>query len=403
MNAATSVPAAGHRSRALPVASAVFIGLVCSAALATVAPVLLRLRFDGGGWLPFGVFAAGIAAGHLFAVSGPRNQAHDAASLFLLAGVLVLPVELVALLGVSQIATSWLITRTWYKAAFNVSATTLAAVAASGAVSLTKTHSAEVVEPGLARALATVAGWLSFQFVGVLLLAGILHLVRAQPLRQSRVLSFENISRDLALNALGVALAQFWRTDPWLAGFALLPLLALHRSLHVPQLEEEARLDPKTRLANARHFQTVLAARLEQAERRAEPLSVIMADLDFLREINNTHGHRAGDAVLEGIAEVMRRELRYEDVAARVGGEEFAIVLAGVAAEQAVAIAERVRTAVAASIFRVEGTGLAIRATLSAGVAEARPGAKPAELVDQADVALYRAKASGRNNVVLAA
>lgn len=400
---APSVRAAGQQSRALPLVGVVFLGLVVAANLATVTPLLLRLRLDGGGWLPFALFAAGIAAGQIFAVSGPRNQVHDAASLFLLAGVLVLPIELVALLGVSQVGMCWLVTRTWYKAAFNVSATTLAALAASGAVSLTKTHSAAAVEPGLARMLATVAGWLSFQLVSVVLLAGILHFARAQPLRQSRVLSFEYISGDLALNALGVALAQFWRTDPWLAAFALLPLLVLHRSLHVPQLEEEARLDPKTGLANARHFQSVLAARLERAERRAEPVSVIMADLDFLREINNRHGHAAGDAVLEGIGEVMRRELRYEDVPARVGGEEFAIVLSGVGAEQAVRIAERIRAAVAASIFRVEGTELAIRATLSAGVAERWPGAKAAELVHQADLALYRAKASGRNNVVLAA
>jgi diguanylate cyclase (GGDEF)-like protein len=390
-----SMGAPPRREPAVPAAGAVFLGLVVSAAVAAVAVLLPGLSGDTGGWVPFALFAAGIAAGHLFRVTGPRSQSYDAASLFLLAGVLVLPIELVALLGAGQAASIWLITRTWYKAAFNVSATTLAALVASWAFTLTERHSAY--------ALGIVVAWLAFQLVSVVLLSAMLHLARAQTLRESSVLGFDYISGELALNALGVALAQFWLTDPWLAGFALLPLLLLHRSLHVPKLEEEARLDPKTGLANARHFQAVLTAKLDRAHRENEALSVIMADLDLLREINNMHGHRAGDAVLEGIAEVMRRELRYEDLAARIGGEEFAVVLAGVRAEQAFKVAERIRSAVAASIFRVEGTQLAIRATVSAGVAERWPGAEAKELLHQADVALYRAKSSGRNSVVLAA
>ena len=94
-----------------------------------------------------------------------------------------------------------------------------------------------------------------------------------------------------------------------------------------------------------------------------------MADLDLLRDINNTYGHLAGDAVLKGIAEIFRAQLRHYDVPARFGGEEFAILLPETPPEQALEIAERIRRAVAASAFEVETSSEPIRATVSIGVA----------------------------------
>ena len=101
-------------------------------------------------------------------------------------------------------------------------------------------------------------------------------------------------------------LAAFWDQNPWLIPFALAPLLVVHRSLSVPMLEPEARVDPKTGLFNARYFATALADEFGRAERFGRPLALLMADLDLLRDINNSYGHLAGDAVLKGIAEVFR-------------------------------------------------------------------------------------------------
>ena len=126
-----------------------------------------------------------------------------------------------------------------------------------------------------------------------------------------------------------------------------------------------------------------------------------MADLDLLRDINNTYGHLAGDAVLQGIAEVFRSQLRHYDVPARFGGEEFAILLPETPPEQAFEIAERIRRTVAARTYDVETSSEPIRATVSIGVAAfPRDGADANELIHQADLAVYRAKLQGRNRVL---
>ena len=122
--------------------------------------------------------------------------------------------------------------------------------------------------------------------------------------------SFQHFSTELVFAALGVVVAMFWTNNPWLIPFAIAPLILIHRALSVPQLQAEARVDPKTGLFNARHFSAALTEELGRAQRFERPMSLIMADLDLLREINNTYGHLAGDAVLKGIADVFRAELR---------------------------------------------------------------------------------------------
>ena len=237
--------------------------------------------------------------------------------------------------------------------------------------------------------------------VNHVLMAPMLHLARGHSIRESGLFSFPSLSTDLVLAMLGVAMAFFWVINPWLIPFAVAPLLLIHRSLSVPQLQEEARVDAKTGLFNARHFAVALNEELVRAERFERPLSLVMADLDLLRDINNTYGHLAGDAVLQGIAEVFRAQLRHYDVPARFGGEEFAILLPETPPEQAFEIAERIRRAVAASSFDVETSSEPIRATISIGVAGfPRDGADANELIHQADLAVYRAKLQGRNRVL---
>src|SRR5262249_41015579 len=152
-------------------------------------------------------------------------------------------------------------------------------------------------------------------------------LARGHRPSETGLFSAAMLSTEFVLASLGIGVAVFWRVNPSLIPFAVAPLLLIHRALHVPRLEEQARMDPKTGLFNARHFSTVLTDELGRAQRFDRPASLIMADLDFLQDINNTYGHLVGDEVLGGVADVFRDELRDYDVPARFGGEEFAILL----------------------------------------------------------------------------
>ena len=209
------------------------------------------------------------------------------------------------------------------------------------------------------------------------------------------------LGTEFALAAVGIGVAAFWVVNPWLIPFTAAPLYLIHRSLHMPQLEEQARIDSKTGLFNARHFGAVLAEELARAQRFERPLALIMADLDLLREINNTYGHLVGDDVLAGVAEVFRAELRHYDIPARFGGEEFAILLPETDAESALEIAERIRRRVAAKVFDVPSASDPVRVTISMGVAcFPEDGDNANELLHHADLAVYRAKLQGRNRVL---
>jgi diguanylate cyclase (GGDEF)-like protein/putative nucleotidyltransferase with HDIG domain len=230
-----------------------------------------------------------------------------------------------------------------------------------------------------------------------------MHVADRTPISKSQLFTTDSLSTDLVLAALGVSFATLWVTNRWLILAAVAPLILIHRSLNVPALEEEARVDPKTGLFNARHFAAEMRDELARAARFYRPMSVIMADLDLLRDINNAYGHLAGDAVLKGIADSFRGQLRDYDVPARFGGEEFAILLPETPPEQALEIAERIRRTVAATAFEVGTSSEPIRATISCGVASyPKDGADVNELIHQADLAVYRAKLQGRNRVLTA-
>src|SRR4029077_17059761 len=103
-----------------------------------------------------------------------------------------------------------------------------------------------------------------------------------------RLLDREHLLGDLLILSLGGLLALVWELNPWLSLFVLLQLILLYRILQIPQLEKQARTDEKTGLWNARYFDTLFHVELERAKRFARPLAVVMADLDWMRDLNNT-------------------------------------------------------------------------------------------------------------------
>jgi len=168
------------------------------------------------------------------------------------------------------------------------------------------------------------------------------------------------------------------------------------------QLEQLTRQDGLTGLANRRGLDELLDREVGRCNRYSRPMSVVMVDLDHFKEINDTHGHQAGDHVLREVAKIIRRSVRVQDLVARYGGEELAVLMPETPMEQAAVVAERLRVAVAGAIFGWRGKEIRITASFGVVGTPTMPAQEPAELVRLADRALYRAKAQGRNRVSLA-
>jgi len=172
----------------------------------------------------------------------------------------------------------------------------------------------------------------------------------------------------------------------------------LDESFH-ENLMSSALRDGLTKLFNKRYLMDRLDSELRFAQRHEVSLSLLMLDIDHFKKVNDGHGHLAGDAVLAHLAQVLTRAVRNEDVVARFGGEEFAIILRAISLDPATQMAERLRRLVEAAT--VPFNALALKATVSIGVAgyPATPASSPEELVEAADKALYGAKREGRNRV----
>src|SRR4051812_18909671 len=389
------------RNEQLPLKARIYFFAVAAATAASTLPFLGRLQHTHD-WIAFLVLGTAAATAQVFVVRTPNNQAYHTAIPFVLAAALLLPPELVALMGIVQHVPEWLRMRyRWHMQTFNICNYVLASMGvwffAQHLILSSSLFGSETARATLAGIVACVV----FVTLNHATLAMMLRSAYGFSFRETGLFEMENLSTDLVLAALGVAIYAFWQSNPWLIPFVVAPLVLVHRSLAVPQLQAEARVDPKTGLFNARHFAAALAEEIGRAQRFERPMSLIMADLDLLRDINNSYGHLAGDAVLRGIADVFRAELRHYDVPARFGGEEFSILLPETPPDQAMEIAERIRRAVAQRTFDVETSSEPIRATVSIGVAGyPKDGTDANELIHQADLAVYRAKLQGRNRVL---
>jgi two-component system cell cycle response regulator len=163
-----------------------------------------------------------------------------------------------------------------------------------------------------------------------------------------------------------------------------------------------AATDPLTGLRNRRYVDTHLARMIDNANANQTPMSLLAFDLDRFKSVNDTFGHAAGDSILKEFSRRLLDNIRSVDMAARLGGEEFIVVMPDAAIDDGRQAAERVRRAIEAPGFQHEG--ITIPVTVSVGVAGLRHGFdSPATLAARADAALYIAKAAGRNRVILEA
>ncbi len=242
-----------------------------------------------------------------------------------------------------------------------------------------------------------VLGWV----VNVFFLAVVIRLAspgtRARDLvgaRDDRVIDIGEIS-------LGIAVTGCWLLTPFLALAMLVPVVLVQRSLTHAQLRAAARLDAKTGLLNAKAWQEEAEREIVRAHRQNQPVAVVIADIDHFKRVNDAHGHLAGDVALAAAVTALLSGIRVYDQLGRFGGEEFTAVLPGAGPDEACAVAERLRRAVAAVPVLLGDTAVAL--SVSVGVAVlGEHGHDLTDLLAAADHALYQAKQTGRNRIVLA-
>jgi diguanylate cyclase (GGDEF)-like protein/putative nucleotidyltransferase with HDIG domain len=352
-------------------------------------------------WLWLGLSAIA-AATHILKQEGPTARSSYQISFvvygfaFVLLGV---PGTLFVIVVAHLLEYTWGEHYPWYILGFNIATFTVSMAAAAllyGLVNPTLNMELLSGTAGVVIALAV------FTLINHALIGLVLTVARGQSLSQSGVFGFLTLMIDFSLLCMGAGAAVLWEFSPNAAILGVIPLYLIYSTLRLPALKRQAELDEKTGAFNAGYFTKSLESELDRAHRFDRPLTVVMADLDLLRNINNSYGHLAGDVVLEGVARALQEQARSYDVVARFGGEEFAVLLPETTPEEAYLLVEGVRKAIESTDFRVTTSLEPIRATMSFGIAGRQDRGQSTDgLIHCADMALYRAKANGRNQVVI--
>jgi diguanylate cyclase (GGDEF)-like protein len=203
------------------------------------------------------------------------------------------------------------------------------------------------------------------------------------------------------VNDMTITEAELEDGDHIAVGECLLKFISPHsvEARYHAEVHQLATNDALTELPNRRHFVENVDKEITRSAREGVPLAMCIVDIDFFKKINDQYGHIAGDDALRQVALILRSFVRQGDIAARIGGEEFAVVLPETSAEQAVEVfAEPLRVAVESAKFVLHGETRQI--TVSTGIAGLCRGRESrSTLMQAADAALYRAKAEGRNQV----
>src|SRR5579864_7948812 len=214
-------------------------------------------------------------------------------------------------------------------------------------------------------------------------------------------LSREALQADFAEFDLGVLITVVVAVNPVLAVFAVPSVLLARRFIMHAQLLAQSRIDTKTGLLNASTWEREATVEIARAVRTGSPLALALVDIDHFKTVNDTYGHLVGDKALRAVTDALRGTIRSYDLPGRFGGEEFAILLPHTHQANALIIAERLRTRIAAMSIRVDDedeSGPLVKLTVSIGVSVMdNAGRELTDLLADADTALYHAKENGRN------
>ena len=380
----------------------IYIGFIFTSGLVTITLAALTADFsDKPQWLILLVLTTLATFAQLTKAEAPDHQLYHMTLVFQFAGVILLqPFYYVMLVAVPHLI-EWgrerlidsIHLRDWYLQPFNICVHVI-----SGALAyIAYTYFPQFL-PILGAPGAAIAGAIVYVAFNHVLTGLALEFARGVSLHESGIMEIGNLLTDLIMLLMGYSIARFWQINFWLIWIAMAPLFLIYRALTVPKLERQAQMDPKTGVWNAAYFTKGLQEELARAQGFNRPLTIVMADLDLLRNINNTYGHLAGDVVLQGVARILQEMADPYDTVARFGGEEFAILMPETTAEYAFLRVEAMRIAIAEAVFEVATQEKPLKVTMSFGVAARNGNEQSAtELVHCADIAVYQAKQNGRN------
>nr|WP_166640574.1 GGDEF domain-containing protein [Amycolatopsis sp. SID8362] len=322
-------------------------------------------------------------------------------SVWTFAGVLLLPPPLLALLVAGLY--SHLALRSWYR----LQRVPASRTASNAAIILLSCYAAQAVVPDIRTALthgwagtfALAAAGVTFFVVNALLVLPARHEIGRTP--EALFGTWADNGLEVATLCLGALNALALATLPGLVLLVLPPLLLLHRTVLVKQLEVAAHRDEKTGLYNTSGWHALAERTLAATARQRSTFGLLMLDLDHFKQVNDTYGHLAGDAVLRAVAQAIISAVRGRgDAVGRFGGEEFVVLLPGISEPDIGAVAERIRRAVSTLTVPVGQLSITGQSVSIGSAVYPRAGTSLQRLLDAADTALYHAKATGRNKVV---
>lgn len=336
----------------------------------------------------------------LFKVEGSTSRTHYDVTFMVYGATLILlgAPEAIFVIIVAHLV-EWIWHRyPWYIQSFNIASYIIVAAATSMVYEwMNPSRSMGTWES----ALAMLASMAVFVLLNHLMVGLIVWLARGENFKQSGIFQVFSLMMDWIMLCMGAGAALVWAYNPLAAIFLVLPVYLIYSTLRVPALERQTQIDAKTGLYNLKYFMEAFENELRRAGRFNHPVTVVMADLDLLRNINNSYGHLAGDEVLIGVSKILKEYSREFDVVCRFGGEEFAILMPETTPQEAYPLAQSMRKAIEQMEFAVPTSVTPIRATMSFGIAGNDVELDCQGIIHNSDMALYHAKLKGRNQTFI--
>jgi diguanylate cyclase (GGDEF)-like protein len=385
----------------------IYVASICALALLQAAVAAWQPAANAASIGLFVLLVVAATVAHSFPVSTPGQQAYHVSLPFFIAAIILLsPLQLIGLVAIVHVVEGLRVRRSTSVQIFNGAAFALSGLIAQaiymGLWPVQGQPAADLSQP--ACLAAGVAAAIGFAILNRVLVSVAIWLGSRIPPRQQQMFDLDGLLTDGVLLLMGIPLAHLLWIAPWAGLVGAAPLWLIHRVLDLPNLRAQSRQDGLTELFTAPYLTETCTREINRGRRFNRPVTLLLLDVDGLGELNAVHGQQTGDAVLRATARTISAALREYDLAARLAGGLFAVLLPEADLAAAQVVAERVRRQTAEQRHEVAGSVEQARVTLSIGAAIVNgQSVTAAQLFDAARTALAHAKTNGGNQIAFEA